>query len=280
MVTIPGAIRDRALRGLDRLPALSPHVGRLLSRLAFRNVDYKEIAALASKDALLCAHLLRAVNAAGLAQSQPITSVRQAVSLLGIRRLRQIALGCILSNIFSHEPTPPSWSRQRFNLHSGATALLTEAILESLPQDNKDGAFVAGMLHDFGKLLIAITVPEEYETIAAMALVREQAVFDCEREMLGTDHAELSALALRKWGVPEPVCQAVRQHHDPEAASQLSIVIAKADCFVNHLGITVLPPALHETEPPSIEIPGAEFDTGGVLQRFESECIEFANFFQ
>jgi len=286
MITLPArpptAFRDQALQALDRLPPLSPTVGRLLARLAFRNVDFKELSALAVKDALLCGYILHTVNSAAFAQSRTITSIQHAVSLLGVGNLRQVALSFAVNNIFSKVKTPPSWSRQRFNLHSGATALLTEAIADSLPLENKDGAFVGGMLHDLGKLLIAVTLPDEYETIAAMVVVRERSVFECEWETLGTDHAELSALALAKWGLPELVCKAVYHHHDPEAsnAPMLALIIAKADQFVNHLGITVLPPIVHEGNQPSIEIPGSEFDTRAVLERFESEWLEFTKFFQ
>jgi hypothetical protein len=127
-----------------------------------------------------------------------------------------------------------------------------------------------------------VTLAADYETIAAMVTVSERPTFECEREMLGLDHAELSALALSKWGLPELVCQAVYHHHDPESpnAPGLAIVIERADRFVNHLGITVLPPTVHTSEPPTIEIPGATFDTSAVLRRFETEWIELAKFFE
>ena len=280
--TTPGSIRDHALRGLDRLPAPSPVVGRLLSRLAFKNVEMKELKGLIEKDVLLCGHVLRTVNSAAFARSSTITSLQQAMSLLGLGRLRRIAVGFAVGNLFPRVETPPSWSKQRFILHSGATALLTEAIVDSARLNNQDGAFVGGMLHDLGKLLIAVTLPQDYETIALRVQVNEQRAFECERETLGFDHAELSAIALLKWGLPEPVCQAVYYHHDPQsaAAPKLAMVIARADCFVNHLGITVLPPSAHDSEPPSLEIQGCEFDTLAVLQRFEREWLELAKFFE
>jgi putative nucleotidyltransferase with HDIG domain len=245
-------------------------------------VDYKELTALAAKDAILCGHILSTVNSAGLGKSRTITSVQQALLLLGVSHLRQIALSLVVGNLFSKAKTPPSWSGQRFNLHSGATALLTQAIVDHLPIDNVDGAFVGGMLHDIGKLLIAVALPREYETIAAMVQVREQTFLECERETIGTDHAELSAFALREWGLPEPVCEAVRCHHDVETADapKLSVILASANSFVNQLGISVLPPAVHKNPMPILEIPGFELDSSAVLQRFEAECIDLTKFFQ
>lgn len=283
---IPGtrkqtAIRNRALQGLDRLPPLSPTVGRLLSRLAFNDVGFKELNMLVAKDAILCAHILKTVNSAAFARSRTITSIQQAMTLLGLGQLRRIAVGFAVGNLFAKAKTPRGWSRERFNLHSGATALLTEGIVDVIAPEDRDSAFVGGMLHDLGKLLIAVTLPEDYETITAAVLATGAPTFECERETLGIDHAELSALALRKWGLPELVWLSVHRHHDPRAldAPWLSVVIERADRFVNHLGITVLPPIPHEGEPPSLELPGCEYDTFAVLQRFEKEWTELANFF-
>jgi HD-like signal output (HDOD) protein len=257
-------------------------VARLLSRVAFNNVSFKELTELVVKDAILCAQILKTVNSAGFARSRTISSIQQAMTLLGMGQLRRIAVSFAVGNLFSKAKTPPSWSRERFNLHSGATALLTEAIVDRIANEDKDGAFVGGMLHDLGKLLIAVTLPEDYETIAATVFATGQPTFQCEREILGIDHAELSALALCKWGLPELVWLSVYRHHDPQAADApwLAVVIDKADRFVNHLGITILPPTVREGEPPSIELPGCEFDTSAVLQRFETEWIELAKFFQ
>jgi hypothetical protein len=138
------------------------------------------------------------------------------------------------------------------------------------------------MLHDMGKLLMAVTIPGEYETLAAIGLVSGSPVFECERQMLGFDHAEISGVALTRWGLPEAVAKSVYCHHVPETegAPPLAMVIHRADRFVNHLGITVLPPPAVVGEPPPLDIPGYEPDTPAVLRRFEKEWKELAEFFQ
>ncbi len=274
--------REKALKSLDRLPPLAPAVGRLLSKLAFKGVDYRELASFVEKDALLCAHILRTVNSAAFARSRTITSVSQAMSLLGTNALRRIAVGFTVSNLFSRVKAAPTWSRMRFNLHSGATGILTEAMVENMPVENKDGAFVSGMLHDLGRLLIAVGLHEHYETITTRHELSGRPVFECEREIIHVDHAELSCIALTKWGIPDNICRAVGHHHDPESkdAPWLSMVIHRADRFVNHLGIAILPTGVVAGDPPSMEIPGFEYDQAAVLQKFEREWIELSEFFQ
>lgn len=277
------AARDLALRSLDRLPPLSPSAAWLLSKLAFRSVDFRELSKFVEKDSLLCAHILRTVNSAGFARRSTITSIRQAMSLLGIHSLRKISIGLTVSNLFSKTKAAPTWSRARFNLHAGATALLTEAIVDELPVQDKEGAFVAGMLHDLGALLIAVGLPEDFETISAFSAVACRPTFECEREILGFDHAELSGIALAKWSIPDVICRSVYHHHSPDAAEApwLATVINRADAFVNHLGVTILPArAPVDREAPSLEIPGFEYDQPAVLKRFEVEWKELASFFQ
>jgi HD-like signal output (HDOD) protein len=277
----PELYRQKALKSLDRLPPLAPAVGQLLSKLAFREVNYGDLAELVEKDALLCAHILRTVNSAAYARAKTITSVAQAMSLLGTTTLRRSALGFALGNLFPRSKAAPGWSRMRFNLHSGATGILTEAIVEALPVEKKEGAFVAGMLHDLGRLLIAVGLPERYETISAMNQVTEKPVFECERELIFVDHAELSGLALKQWGLPEVVYQSVAYHHMPldKRAPWMAGVLCKADRFVNHLGISILPPRPLVGDPPSLDIPGFEYDQRAVLEKFEREWKILSEFF-
>lgn len=96
------------------------------------------------------------------------------------------------------------------------------------------------------------------------------------------DHAELSALALAKWALPEVVCKAARYHHNPESpdAPLLAMIVNRADGYVNHLGITIVAPVPSESDPPSIEIPGYTYDTSEALARFERDSKELSQFFQ
>ena len=204
------------------------------------------------------------------------------MTLLGTSTLRRITIGCTVSNLFSKSKAAPSWSRMRFNLHSGATGIMTEAIADEIPVENKDGAFVAGMLHDLGRLLIAVGLPEKYEMITTLHEMSGKPLWECEREAIYTDHAELSAIALRKWGLPEGVCLAAQFHHDPtaEGAPWLAMVVNRADQFVNHLGISVLLTGGAGNTPATLDIPEMVYDQSKVLARFEREWKELSSFFQ
>lgn len=290
-ITVAPTLREQALKSLDRLPLLSPSVSRLLAKLTFGNVAFEDLTELVSRDTFLCGHILRTVNSAGFARSRTITSVGQAMTLLGLSRLRHIALSFSVTKLFSKARMPQIWSRTQFSRHTVATALLAESIADKTHGPNRQEAFLAGLLHDIGKVLIAVTAPEQYEMALALASASGRPLFECEREIFGTDHAELSGLALTKWSLSEPVCRAVFHHHAPGLHDELilhpasdylylALVIQRADHFVNYLGISVSDQGSNSPGLPSLEIPGYSYDQPKVLERFQREWKELSAFFQ
>lgn len=281
--------RERTLKCLERLPSLSPMMTQLLSKLARPNCDVAELAGLVEKDALLTAQILRLSNSALFGRPQPINSVQHAIALVGMTSMRKFVLGASISNIFSRFRTAPSFSMSRFNLHSVATGTVVERLSEELPLEEPSVAFIAGLLHDVGKLLIAVSMPKQYEDILGVVAVTGAPLIACEREVLGTDHAELSGLAIARWELAEPIRLAACYHHEPERAVEeertgpgklsLSLAVHKADAFINALGMSVFPAKQQEGEAPSLDFPGFRFSSERLIQQFESELTGLTEMF-
>ncbi len=263
---------------------------QLLARLARRNCDIIELTAVVEKDAVLSAQILRLANSAVFGRSQPISSVKHAIAMVGVGAMRKFALGASISNLFSRFRTAPSFSMARFNLHSVATGILVELISDEIEFEDSNGAFIAGLLHDVGKLLIAVSMPQQYEEILAVVAVSGAPLIDCERDILGTDHAELSGLAISRWELTEAIRWAAFYHHQPESAVDvehtgpgklsLSLAVHQADAFINGLGMSVLPPQPVRGEAPSLEFPGFEFPAERVNKRLELELKNLGDFFR
>ncbi len=211
--------RERALNGLDRLPPFSPILNRLLATVAKEDVSFAKLAGLIEQDAVLAGNVLRLVNSALYSLPGTVNSVRHAVAILGVNRLRNVALGLSVSRAWGAVRTPPGWSPARFNLHSIATGILADSIAQRTEVPYPEGGFVAGLLHDLGKLLIAIVLPAEYEAIQARAPRGD--VTDAEKEVIDATHAELSGMVLKRWNLPLPIQQAARYHHEPDLSSML-----------------------------------------------------------
>jgi HD-like signal output (HDOD) protein len=281
--------REQTLKCVEGLPTLSPTITQLLSGLARRNCNVTELKAVVEKDALLSAQILQLANSAMFGRVQPVNSVKHAIMMIGVGPLRKFALGKSISNLFSRFQAAPSFSMSRFNLHSVATGTLVEMISDEIPVEDSSGAFIAGLLHDVGKLLIAVNLPQQYEDILAVAAVTSSPVPDCEREVLGTDHAEISGLAISRWGLTEPICAAACYHHEPQRAVageqtgsgklSLSLAVHQADAFINGLGMSVSPARELTGAVPGLDFPGFSFSKERVITRFGAELKSLTGMF-
>jgi putative nucleotidyltransferase with HDIG domain len=238
--------RVHALRCLDQLPPLSLVLNKLIASLAREDVSYALLSALIEQDAVLSANLLRLVNSAAYGRRGTVSSVRHAVSLIGLHKLRNAAMSISVSRLWAKVQTPEGWSAVRFNQHCTATAVLADLLAQEVPVEYPEGAFAAGLLHDLGRLLIAIALPEEHREIGVMMKANSGAACDCESALIQVTHAELSFAALEKWNLPSAIAHAARRHHAPQRAGpsdilSLCTVVNVADTCAHQLGIAIEP---------------------------------------
>lgn len=138
------------------------------------------------------------------------------------------------------------------------------------------------MLHDVGKLLIAVSLPQQYDDILALTAVNGATLIEAERDVIGIDHAELSALAISRWELSEGIQSAAADHHqlpEPAGKPKLSLGVHHADAYINHLGMSVLPIPLPCQKAESLDIPGLVFSQDRVLAAFEQEIQSLGNLF-
>ena len=239
-------LRDKALRALDGLPPFSPILNKLLASLAAEDVSFAHLGDLLEKDTVVAGNILHLVNSALYARSGTVNSVRHAVSLMGINKLRNAVLGMSVTRSWNRVRPAASWSMARFNLHSAATAILSDMVAQRVPVKYPEGAFVAGLMHDVGRLLIAVGLPNECGRVLDRQRRNQQSAVESELAVLGFAHPELSAQALEFWKLPKPIQTAVREHHAPPDAGPggelpLSSVVAAAEIYVNSVGVSILP---------------------------------------
>src|SRR5580658_3313142 len=152
-VTAPAStptVRERSLLALGQLPPFSPILNRLIASLAHEDVSFAKIADLIEKDTVLAGNILRLVNSALFGLPGTINSIRHAVSLLGITKLRNATLSMSVARMWNQLKTPPGWSTARFNLHSVGVAIMADLIGQRVAVGYAEGAFAAGLFHDLG----------------------------------------------------------------------------------------------------------------------------------
>jgi HD-like signal output (HDOD) protein len=214
--------RERAVKALGTLPPFSPILNQLLADLGKANTSYGRLSDLIEKDTVIAGNVLRLVNSGLYGRRATINSVRNAVSVLGLNKIRNTILGLSVSRMWSQVKVAEGFSSARLNLHSVATAVLADQLAGVTAVYYPEGAFLAGLFHDLGKMLIAVGMPEEYKHIQYRHRLDRRPLRECEQEVLGATHEELSSLAASVWNLPEPIQVAILFHHKPEADTLLS----------------------------------------------------------
>src|SRR5579875_113750 len=195
-----------------------------------------ELAMLIHRDAALCGKILRTVNSALYGLPRSITSIRQAVALLGLKPLRSLVLGLSLPALQRQTARLPI--ARTFWKESVAGAMIAHELALRLGRPSPEDDLVAGLLRDIGMLALIQACPTEYARLLEYASSSrgtwERGRDRCQREqqLLGVDHAEVSAFLLRRWWLPEEITEAIRHHHAPERADDLPHVVAQRACLL------------------------------------------------
>ncbi|MCG8606088.1 response regulator [bacterium] len=210
----------RLVSSMRSLPSMPTLYLRLMEELS--SPDYKliRVGEIISKDVGMTAKLLQLVNSAFFGLKVHVSNPIYAARLLG----PEIIKGLIFSvEVFSKfkKLQGSGLSLEDFMDHSMAVASVAKAIAISEKQEPKevDGTFIAGMLHDIGKLVLAENLPERYRETLELVKKEGISVWEAEQEIFGATHAEVGAYLLGLWGLPESTIKAAAFHHSPKMAS-------------------------------------------------------------
>jgi HD-like signal output (HDOD) protein len=264
------------------LPPFSPVLDRLLVTLSGESVSVARMSDIIETDIVIAGNVLKLVNSALYGKPGTITSVRRAVWLLGVNRLRNIVFAMSVTRLFNQVRAAQDWSMAKFNRHSVACGLLTECLAQRLPVDCPEAAFVGGLFHDLGQLLVAFALRQEYAEIKALYMSGFGSIIECETEVLGVSHPDLSADALAIWNLPPAVQEAARFHHKPEPEHHtLAKIIRCADDYIDYAGMSLLPPQQPAPEPHEPFAPlGIELASADFMDAFHTDLEALTEMFQ
>jgi putative nucleotidyltransferase with HDIG domain len=184
------------------------------------------------KDPALTARTLRVVNSAFYGGDRKIGSMTQAVTTLGLRQITALALSSSVYNLADKWQT--NFDRIKFWRHALEVAIASRMIAEQAGYRQIEEAFVAGLLHDIGLLILDHSFPEQSSQVWKEAS-RHGNLTDVEQETWGTDHARVGQFILEQWQLPEDICRAVGAHHAvfvPGTDDQ-ELVLGQVVCLAN-----------------------------------------------
>jgi len=221
------------------LPTLPVVFQELFSRMQDPDTQISELAEVIARDPALTAKILKLVNSAFYGRPSQITTISRAVIIMGFQAVRSAALAVSVFDHFKDLPAlAAGFDLERFWRHDVAVSCVAKQLALVLGAGEPEDAFVAGLLHDVGKLVMLQHFPRDVDDLAREVSERRLTWRAGESALFAIDHAELGRTVFRAWDFPESVVEAVGRHHEPDGAGRhavLAALVHLADYFSYHL---------------------------------------------
>lgn len=226
----------------NHLPPFPKVAMQVMKMLEDPKVLPKELAEVIQYDSAITANLLKTCNAAYFGLPRKVSSLDEALVLVGQDVLKEIIVASSSARFYKGK-VGDGYQLEQGDLwrHSVAVAILAKSISRHFKGMDPGTAFTAGLLHDIGKRFLSSFVASDFKRIMDRTYNDGIPFIEAEREILGMDHAELGGLILQRWEFPEEMIQAVKSHHDPQAITlaPLTALVAIANTLVISIGIGV-----------------------------------------
>ncbi|WP_419786857.1 HDOD domain-containing protein [Pseudodesulfovibrio sp.] len=226
------------LRKEHQLPALPQVFLELREAINAPATSASDLANIISQDPSLTAFLLRMVNSAFYSLPVQIDTISRAVTVVGVNQLSTLAVGTSIMSLFKDVPAEIIDVVQ-FWKHSICCGLIARRLCRMTGRGDPERAFVAGLLHDIGQLVLLQAEPLRAGAVLAAARSGRALLCDQEKAMLGFDHATLGGMLLRKWNFPFVLVAAALEHHHPKKTQKEAepALVHCAETIATGLGI-------------------------------------------
>ncbi len=223
----------KLVQGIDQLvslPDVCVRVNRLLDSPDYSAMRLGEIIA---KDTDLSARLLRLVNSSFLGLRAPVDTISRAVAVIGTKELRNLVMATTAVKLFTGIPADLV-DMADFWRHSVMTGVMAQALAARRNVLHTERLFVMGMLHDIGRLVIYLTLPDKARDILLITGGDDWLLPETELDILGFTHMDVGDQLLRSWGLPDSLLAVVGAHHYPDKAGAFQF-----DASLVHIAITM-----------------------------------------
>ncbi len=211
------------VRGVDKLVSL-PEVCFLVNDLVNDpKSEIEQVGSVISQDPDLTARLLKLVNSSYYGFETPIDTVSRAVMMVGLRELQHMVWASSAVETFKSLP-PEDANMAGFWRHSIFCAVVARILARECNVLHPERLFVTGLMHDIGRLLMFIKMPEASSKIFNMEKASpERNIEEFEQEVLGYDHTDIGLALCKSWGLPESISTAIGNHHAPSTADEYEL---------------------------------------------------------
>lgn len=234
------------------MPGFPKSVQKILELTRDTNTTPKDLVQVIDKDPVITLKILKVVNSAYFSLPKQITSINHALAHLGYNTIKNLAL-CIAAVGMLPKHNSAEFDIQQYLLHSLSTAGIAKHLAAHVADADPMDCFIAGLLHDFGKVVFAQFMPDEFQKALKMSRKDGSSLHQALTEVIGIDHAVVGAMLIEKWRFAPNLIETIQNQHGPNvidngmvacvfAANQISKQLHFG--FGGNLCIEELPPAL------------------------------------
>lgn len=209
------------------LPSSSAIVGKVITTIVTASSSAKDLAQIIELDPPLAANLLKVANSAYYGSTGNITSIQRAIVVLGFDTIKEIVTTAAVIESLNDVHVDDDIDRLGLWNHSIGTAKACQIIAKKTSLERPEVAYIVGLLHDIGKILLSISFPKEYSNTVNFAVSKNTRIILAERKILNTDHAMIGKVLCDIWAIPEKITTAILYHHDPMEVQRGSQKLAR-----------------------------------------------------
>ena len=275
----PQQVRKRVRKvvdGIQGLPTL-PSVMHSINQMVLNpHTSARELARLIAIDPALTSKILRIVNSSFYGFPSRIATITHAILILGFNTIKSIVLSSTIYDVFRRRSRPGDFDRAEFWKHSIGCGAAAKVLGQRLRYPLLEELFIAGLLHDVGKIVLDQYLPEQFREALHLARTKNIRLVEAETDVFGVNHADIGGWLFENWSLSRGLIQTTRCHHTPELAGEdrkLVEIVHVADLLTRAIrfgngGDRLMPP-LNETAWASLGL--QERDLEGLLQATGAE---------
>ena len=232
----PGPRPDRIRKiteSIIGLPTLPTVVAKMIELVDNPRTSAASLARLIASDQALTARILKLANSAYYGFSREISTVNMAIVVLGFNTVKDMGLSLSVFDAFKSKQQHPSFDLSRFWEHSIACGIAARMLARNYRPRFTGEAFVAGLLHDIGKVILNQYFQHEFLTIID-AQVKGATLEEAEMSVIGTRHSQIGSWLAEKWNLPRIISRTLLHHHEPWSSTKETLFIALVS-LANHI---------------------------------------------
>ncbi|HEY8157564.1 MAG TPA: HDOD domain-containing protein [Methylobacter sp.] len=206
---------EKLIALVEKMPAFPKSVQQVVQLTSDINASAKDIVRVIECDPVMTVKILKAINSSFYGLPQKITSVQRAVVHIGLNTIKNIALGVAAMGMLNPN-NKANFNTSNFLLHSLTTAAISKMLAERIGLSSVEcsDCFVAGLLHDFGKVVFAEFIPDEFKLALEKSREHQLPLHQTELEFIGLNHSQAGKILAEKWELSGPLIDAIAYHHE------------------------------------------------------------------